>query len=273
MLADRAGDAVPSKPDTGAPPMYPFIHIGPLAISTYSLCFFCAYAVGGYVTYHEAKRLNRATEEILQVALGALAGGLIGAKLSMLLFLGPQTFIKDLPFLWYSGQAWTGGFFGGYAGVLLVKRWKHITYSTGDIFAPAIPLAQAIGRLGNLLGGDPFGLPSTLPWAITQYGVRRQPSALYEVLLDLALFALIWRLRGKLPHAGDLFTLYVIGYLSLRFFVDFTRADPHVLLGFTMVQVLYALALPWFIYKLVRSFRLAQRERAAVAATATTEAA
>src|SRR5215469_1182872 len=185
--------------------MYPYIHLGPVAISTYSIMFLCAYIVGGLVTYSEAKRLHRATEEVLQVALGALAGGLIGAKLSMLIFLGPGTFIKDLPTLWYSGQAWTGGFFGGYAGVLLVKRWNHITYSTGDLFAPAIPLAQAIGRLGNLLGGDPFGLPSTLPWAVLQGGVWRQPSALYEMVLDLLLFAVIWQLRGKLGRPGNLF--------------------------------------------------------------------
>ncbi|MGZ6392346.1 MAG: prolipoprotein diacylglyceryl transferase family protein, partial [Ktedonobacterales bacterium] len=113
--------------------MYPFLHIGPIALSTYSLCFLAAYAVGGLVTYREAQRRNRATEELLQVALGALAGGMIGAKLSMLIFLGPATFIKDLPHLWYSGQAWTGGFFGGYAGVLIVKHWRHIIYRTGDI--------------------------------------------------------------------------------------------------------------------------------------------
>ena len=146
--------------------MYPWLHLGPFAISTYSLLFLCAFIVGRIVTYYEAKRLNRATEAILRVALGALAGGLIGAKLSMLLFLGPATFIKDLPYLWYSGQAWTGAFFGGYIAVLLVKRFSHIKYSTGDVFALALPLAQAIGRLGNLLGGDPFGLPSNLPWAI-----------------------------------------------------------------------------------------------------------
>ncbi|TME06205.1 MAG: prolipoprotein diacylglyceryl transferase [Chloroflexi bacterium] len=132
--------------------MYPWLHLGPFAISTYSLLFLCAFIVGGIVTYYEAKRLNRATEAILRVALGALAGGLIGAKLSMLLFLGPATFIKDLPYLWYSGQAWTGAFFGGYIAVLLVKRFSHIKYSTGDVFALALPLAQAIGRLGNLLG-------------------------------------------------------------------------------------------------------------------------
>src|SRR5207248_1463357 len=115
--------------------MYPWLHLGPIVISTYSLMFLCAYIVGGIITYCEAKRQHRATEAILRVALGALAGGMLGAKLSMLIFLGPATFIKDLPYLWYSGQAWTGAFFGGYLGVIVVKRWNSIQYSTGDVFA------------------------------------------------------------------------------------------------------------------------------------------
>jgi phosphatidylglycerol---prolipoprotein diacylglyceryl transferase len=241
--------------------MYPWLHVGPLAISTYSLLFLCAFIVGGIVTYFEAKRQHRATEAILRVALGALAGGVIGAKLSMFIFLGPATFIKDLPYLWYSGQAWTGAFFGGYAGVLIVKRFNHIKYATGDIFALALPLAQAIGRLGNLLGGDPFGLPSNLPWAITQYGVRRQPSALYELLLDLVLFFVILRLRDKMPRPGDLFKFYIVGYCSLRFLVDFTRADPRVLLGLTLVQVLYTFAIIGFGYQLLASFRESQQAK------------
>jgi phosphatidylglycerol:prolipoprotein diacylglycerol transferase len=234
--------------------MYPWLQLGPIYLSTYSLCFLTAFAVGGWVTYREARRLGRATEDVLIVALGALVGGVIGCKVSMLLFLGPQKFIEDLPALWYSGQAWTGGFFGGYAGVLIVKRLRKIGYSTGDIFACAIPVAQAIGRLGNLLGGDPFGAPTDLPWGIVQQGVRRQPTALYELILDIALFGLLLSLRGRLPHAGDLFKLYVVGYCSLRFLLDFTRADPRVLFGLTMVQLLYALAIPTFAYQLVRSF-------------------
>src|SRR5436309_9915032 len=235
--------------------MYPWLHLGPVTISTYSLLFLCAFIVGGLMTYYEAKRQHRATEVILRMALGALIGGVIGAKLSMFIFLGPATFIKDLPYLWYSGQAWTGAFFCGYAAVLIVKRFNHIKYSTGDIFAPALPLAQAIGRLGNLLGGDPFGLPSNLPWAITQYGVRRQPSAFYELMLDLALFVIILRLRDKMPRPGDLFKLYIVGYCGLRFLVDFTRADPRILLGLTLVQVLYTFAIIGFGYQLLASFR------------------
>jgi len=213
------------------------------------------------MTWYEAKRQHRASEVILRVALGALIGGVLGAKLSMFIFLGPTTFIKDLPYLWYSGQAWTGAFFGGYLGVLIVKRMNHIKYSTGDIFAPALPLAQAIGRLGNLTGGDPFGLPSNLPWAITQYGVRRQPSALYELVLDLLLFAIIMLLRDKMPRPGDLFKLYIVGYCSLRFVVDFTRADPRVIPGFTLVQVLYFFTIIAFGYQLIKSFRESRQAR------------
>src|SRR5436190_14267487 len=235
--------------------MYPWLHLGPITLSTYSVLFLSAFIVGGIMTYYEAKRQHRATEVILRVAIGALIGGVIGAKLSMFIFLGPTTFIKDLPYLWYSGQAWTGAFFGGYAGVLIVKRMNHINYSTGDIFAPALPLAQALGRLGNLLGGDPFGLPSNLPWAIIQNGMRRQPSALYELVLDLTLFVVILALRDRLPCPGDLFKLYVVGYCSLRFLVDFTRADPRVLLGLTLVQVLYAPTIIFFGYQLWASFR------------------
>ena len=243
--------------------MYPWLQLGPYEVSTYSLLFLCAYSVGGIITYYEAKRQSRATEAILRVALGALGGGLIGAKASMLIFLGWETFIKDLPYLWYSGQSWTGAFFGGYLGVILVKRFNHIRYSTGDIFASALPLAQAIGRLGNLLGGDPFGLPSNLPWAITQGGIRRQPSALYELVLDLLLFVVIWCLRGKLPRSGDLFKLYVIGYCSFRFLVDFTRDDPRLFLNFTLVQILYLLTVVGFGYSLWRSLYESYQEQRA----------
>ena len=157
---------------------------------------------------------------------------------------------------------WTDAFFGGYASVLLIKRLNHINYSTGDIFAAALPLAQAIGRLGNLLGGDPFGLPSNLPWAIIQNGMRRQPSALYELVLDLTLFVVILALRDRLPCPGDLFKLYVVGYCSLRFLVDFTRADPRVLLGLTLVQVLYIPAILFFSSRLWLSFRESRRAKA-----------
>ena len=59
--------------------MYPWLHLGPITVSTYSLLFLCAFIVGGIITYYEAKRQHRATEAILRVALGALAGAALGS--------------------------------------------------------------------------------------------------------------------------------------------------------------------------------------------------
>ena len=244
--------------------MHPVLfRLGTLVVHSYTVCLVAAVLLGGYLTYREALRRGRLTENTLLVGSLGLVGGVAGAKLSMLIFLGPQTFWRVLPTLPEHGAAWTGALFGGYVTVVVAERLLGVDRCTGDLAAPFIPLAQAIGRLGNLLGGDPFGLPSTLPWAIVQHGVRRQPTAAYELLLDLALFVVLLRLRGKLPHAGDLFSLYIVGYCSLRFLLDFTRADPHVLFGLTMVQVLYAVAIPSFGYKLWASYRRLRRERAA----------
>jgi phosphatidylglycerol:prolipoprotein diacylglycerol transferase len=85
--------------------------------------------------------------------------------------------------------------------------------------------------------------------------VRRHPSAFYELVLDLVLFIVILRLRDRMPRPGDLFKLYIVGYCSLRFLVDFTRAEPRVLLGLTLVQVIYIFAIIGFGLQLLASFR------------------
>jgi prolipoprotein diacylglyceryltransferase len=85
--------------------------------------------------------------------------------------------------------------------------------------------------------------------------VRRQPSAAYELALDVALFLAIWQLRDRLPRPGDLFKLYVVLYCCLRFAVDFTRADMRVIADLTIVQVVYVPAVLWFGYQLWKSYR------------------
>jgi prolipoprotein diacylglyceryltransferase len=69
-------------------------------------------------------------------------------------------------------------------------------------------------------------------------------------------------MRTRMPRSGDLFKLYVVGYCCLRFLVDFTRADPQVLLGLTLVQVIYIPTIIGFGYGLCRSYYLERLERA-----------
>jgi prolipoprotein diacylglyceryl transferase len=104
-----------------------------------------------------------------------------------------------------------------------------------DAFAPSLILGQAIGRIGNLTNGDAFGLPTTLPWGIrfpanspagmTFPGQATHPSMIYEMLLNLAIFAFLWGIRKRGYRAGFSTAMYFILYAIARSIVSFTRAD------------------------------------------------
>jgi phosphatidylglycerol:prolipoprotein diacylglycerol transferase len=104
--------------------------------------------------------------------------------------------------------------------------------------APLIPLALAMGRLGNFINGELWGRPSTLPWAMVfpQSGDRqpRHPSQLYELGLEgILLFMVIWGFSSKPRPAGQVSGLFLLTYGCARFLVEFTRA-PDNFLGLLM---------------------------------------
>ena len=226
--------------------------IGPVEVHAYTVCMLAAVLIGGWLTYREAQRRMRLNEDILMVGSIGLMGGVIGAKLSMLVFLGPTEFWRQLPTIPSNGAALTGALFGGYIAVVLTERWLKVDRCTGDLVAPFLPLGQAIGRLGNFLAGDAWGIPSSLPWAVNQAGVYRHPVQLYELVLDLALFAFLWRRRYTTFRDGELFRMYVVGYALIRFPLEFLRYQPTPLdfLGLTLVQWLCIAAVLGFGYQL-----------------------
>ncbi|HEX5506720.1 MAG TPA: prolipoprotein diacylglyceryl transferase [Thermomicrobiales bacterium] len=237
---------------------YPVIfRLGPFVLPAYTACMLLAVLVGVRIVVHEARRRGRLTEPILRVAFAGLLGGVLGAKLSMLVFLGPATFWRLLPTIPFHGAAYSGALFGGYVAVVLMERRLHIAGCTGDLIAPALPLGQAIGRLGNFLAGDAYGLPTSLPWGLTMAGARRQPVQFYEAALDLVLFAVLWRWRCRLRRDGDIFRLYVVGYALIRFPLEFLRYQPTplALLGLTLVQWLCLASLLGFGHQLFLSSR------------------
>lgn len=102
-----------------------------------------------------------------------------------------------------------------------------------DLFAPAIPLGSAIGRIACGLDGMDYGTPTSLPWGFTYThpnsyapndGVSRHPDQFYELLGDLAIAGVLLRFRGKLRD-GHLFTLYLALFSLLRFLVFFFRGN------------------------------------------------
>lgn len=226
--------------------------IGPVEVHSYTVCMLTAVLLGGWLTYREAKRRMRLTEATLMVGSIGLVGGVVGAKLSMLVFLGPAEFWRLLPTIPSHGAALTGALIGGYTAVVLAERAFRVDRCTGDLVAPFIPLGQAIGRLGNFLAGDAFGVPTSLPWAVYQAGAYRHPAQLYELVLNLMLFAFLWRRRYTSFRNGELFRMYVVGYALIRFPLEFLRYQPTPVdfLGLTLVQWLCIAAALGFGYQL-----------------------
>jgi phosphatidylglycerol:prolipoprotein diacylglycerol transferase len=108
--------------------------------------------------------------------------------------------------------------------------------------APAIPLAQAIGRLGCLLAGDgDYGVPTTLPWGMTfPHGVVPteepvHPTPIYESMLYTAVFVYLWQ-RRTLSAPWDGFGRYLVLSGIARFAVEFVRRNPASALGLTVAQ-------------------------------------
>jgi phosphatidylglycerol:prolipoprotein diacylglycerol transferase len=142
---------------------------------------------------------------------------------------------------------------GGIALVWYCRRKKLSFAMWADIAAPSLALGQAIGRWGNYVNQEVYGRPSDLPWAITIDEMHRMPGFenvaryhplfLYESLFNLLLMVLlIWmsrRFAGWLKQ-GDLFLIYLIGYPTARFFLEFLRLDAAQVGGINANQTLMA---------------------------------
>jgi len=210
-----------------------------------------AFIVVGWLAYIEAKRRVRLTEATITVGSIGLIGAVVGAKLGMLVFLGPTEFWRLLPTIPSHGSTLVGGLTGGYIAMVLVERALRVDRCTGDLVAPFLPLGQAIGRLGNFLAGDAYGVTTSLPWGVFQAGAFRHPVQLYELVLDLGLFAFLSRRRYVSFRDGELFQIYIVGYSLIRFPLEFLRYQPTPLdfLGLTLVQWLCITGLLGFGYQ------------------------
>lgn len=123
---------------------------------------------------------------------------------------------------------------------IICRRRGQPFLQWGDLMIAAVPIGQAIGRLGNWANQEAFGTPTSLPWAVTIDPDRRparyadhatfHPTFLYEGLLDLALAALLIWIVLRIPRdprlrVGDAIWAYCVGYGSIRFAVEHLRTD------------------------------------------------
>lgn len=200
----------------------------------------------------ESRRRGRLDEAMGWIVAGTLLGGAIGARLSTLWgYIDASADPSLAGALADGGKSILGGLSGAYVGALVTKRILGYRRSTGDLFAPAIALGMAVGRVGCFLT-EQIGTPTSLPWGIhvspeaaariphcpwCASGVAMHPSMLYEIAFHLIALVVVLRLRGRFQREGDVFKLYLLGYAVFRFWVEFVRGGPQVVAGLTRPQL------------------------------------
>ncbi len=154
------------------------------------------------------------------------------------------------------------------AGVLYARRRGLDFWRLADLAAPSLVIGMAIGRVGCTINGDAWGAPTAVPWGLVYtnpeallprplLGVPTQPTPLYEIALDLGIFALLWALRPLGLPTGTPFLLFLVLYSVGRFFITFWREDVIVALDLRQAQVIALATLAIGLPLLVRRLRAA----------------
>jgi prolipoprotein diacylglyceryl transferase len=240
-------------------------HIGPVEIHVYALMYLIGIALAIWITRRRWQARGGNPDLVADVAIWAVPAGIIGGRIYF-----DITTPMDIPHVWYGVFAvWDGGLgiWGGIALAAVVGAWR-VRRAGGsvavfmDAVAPALLVAQAVGRIGNYFNKELFGKPTGLPWGLeiplayrppgyTQYATF-QPSFLYELIADLLVAALlVWLGHHRKIKPPGLFALYVAGYSGYRIFEETIRIDSseHILgmrLNFWIALLLMLAGLAWF---------------------------
>ena len=231
------------------------LRLGHLSVGWYGIVIALAIVVSFVVVRREARRHNLDEDAVMRVTGWAVAGGLLGAR-ALHVADRWQTYASD-PLRIFAfqqgGLAIQGALLGGLiAGIIAARRSGVPVWTLADAAAPGVVLGQGIGRLGCLFTGDALGGPTALPWGVVytnparmapQLGVALQPVFAYEALWDLAVFAVLWMLRGRLGKPGRLFATYLGLYAAGKFAITSLRQEPTWAWGLQEAQILAMLLL------------------------------
>ncbi|HEY2303073.1 MAG TPA: prolipoprotein diacylglyceryl transferase [Acidimicrobiales bacterium] len=222
------------------------IQIGPLHLRAYGLMIALAIFAAVWLADRRWRARGGEPGTVAGLAMWAVPGGLIGARLYHLatdyeLYTNhPLNMFK----IWQGGLGIWGGIAGGVAGGAIYLHRHHLSLrDMMDVVAPALPLAQAIGRWGNWFNQELYGRPTTLPWGLRIDAAHRpaaypnahtfQPTFLYESIWDLMVVAVVLFVEKRVRlRRGYLFAVYVSTYTFGRFFTEYLRIDfAHKFLG------------------------------------------
>ncbi len=273
--------------------MYPeLFKIGPLTVYSFGLMLGIAFIVSSYFLTKEIERRGLDPDIATQITLLAIVFGIIGSKL-LDLIENWNLFISNPIGMAFSpgGLTFYGGLILAIIAIWIYVRRKKIPFLViADATSPSLALAYGIGRIGCHLAGDgDYGIPTTLPWgtnyqngtvppsvAFSNPGVLKhfpwiaekfpngvpnntplQPTPIYEFIMMLIIFLILWKLRKKGWMDGKLFMLYLIFAGAERFIIEFIRLNPRLLWGLSEAQLI---SIPMMIFGILGFIYLTQNK-------------
>jgi len=243
---------------------------GHFAVRWYGIIVAGSIGLAAWVASREARRKGLSPEIFQDVLLWVIVGGLIGARAFHVVDHWPHEYAANpvrALFFWEGGLAIWGAVVGGMSALLIFARRRGLSLGRlADIAAPGLVLAMGVGRLACIITGDamgpptsgPFGIAYTNPGAmVPQLGVFYTPMPVYELAVNLGIFALLWQLRRRRWPDGALFLVFLGLYSLERFLLAFTSSYQIVALGLTQSQILalaaFAASIPLMLLALRRA--------------------
>ncbi|MDE2778576.1 MAG: prolipoprotein diacylglyceryl transferase [Chloroflexota bacterium] len=283
-------------------PFSPYIiDFGPFLLSWHGFFTFVAVATAVYLTVRWGRREGLDGDAILSISVWCIIGGIVGARILHVIDFWSRYSANPISIfmVWQGGIAIFGAIIGGFifgAAYILIRNsnwflalWGKFFRFAGepekaplpgvgrlaDVAAPALLVAMAIGRLGDIINGEHWAKFTDLPWGVVYshidspgaFRAASHPAVAYELLMDLAIFAIIWPLRNRIRPDGMIFVLYGAMYSIGRFFISFLRVEANTYFGGALNEaqivslIVVLITVPLLVYK--AQFVRAPRRRAA----------
>jgi len=214
-------------------------------IQTYAIMILIGIVVASLWTSRRLTKRGAEPGVLLDVLIPVIVLGIVGARLYHVVTHPGDYFYDGAPLwkvfaIWEGGNAIFGSLIGGAVGAWIGCRWTGLRFWTfADALAPALLLAQAIGRLGNWFNQELFGLPTDVPWGLQIDSTNKaipvglpdntlfQPLFLYEIIWNVIGVVLLVLLERKFRlQWGKVLALYLIGYGLGRSYLESIRIDP-----------------------------------------------
>lgn len=233
------------------------LEIGSLDLRAYGLMIALGVLAAAWLFARRFTQQGYSPELASSITVWAVIAGLIGSRIYHVItdWKSYEGNWGEAWQIWEGGLGIPGGVIAGVAVAAVLARQRNVPFShIADAAAPALPLAQAIGRWGNWFNQELYGRPTDLPWALEIDPEHRRfqyldddtfhPTFLYECIWNLALVGvLLWVSKRFTLKPGRLFGLYVLGYSLGRLWIETIRVDFASELGGVRVNIWVMLAL------------------------------